>query len=99
VDSAKICSRNDAIFPSIEIVTGFDSGVDDLLKLTRRGIIAKCVLNGSRVDVQDLLRREAECRSSSDDTVILVAPSLNLAHSLSPAIPAALVVGIDVAGL
>lgn len=56
------------------------------------------MLNSSRVDMQDLLR-EAECRSSSDNTVILFALLLNLAHSLSPAIRAALVVGIDLAGL
>ncbi|KAI6777491.1 hypothetical protein HG530_001436 [Fusarium avenaceum] len=47
--------------------------------------------------MKDLLLGESKSRGTGDNTVVLIAPSLNLAHPLSSTIGAAFVISIDLA--
>jgi hypothetical protein len=53
------------------------------------------MLNGRRENMENLLLCESEGWSTSDDTIILLTPALDLTHTLSSTIRASLVVGID----
>jgi hypothetical protein len=83
---------------SIEGVACSNGSVDNLLQRTGLGIVVHDYLDGSRVHMVHLLLRKAEGRRTCNDTIVLFAPALDLAHGLAATVGTPLKVGINLLG-
>lgn len=95
VEHAEVSTADDTVGTSIKGITGGNGGVDDLVQGTGGGVVVLDELNHVGEDVVHLLLGVAESGSSGNGTVVLVAVALDLAHTLTTTVGAALVVSVE----
>jgi len=95
VNLAQVRTSDDTVGLAVKRVTESDRLVDNLLKLARRRIIIESLLNDIGEQMVGLLLTVADGRCSNNGTIESVAEALDLTPTITTALGATLIVGVD----